>query len=293
MEIEYLRKIRTIAIKAMVSDDELMERLVLKGGNAIDIIYGIAQRGSIDLDFSIEKDFHKNEREDIKERIDKALTTTFAENNYKAFDIKFGPRPTIIRNEVKSFWGGYRIEFKIIRNDKLKELGHELDTLRRNAEVIAPGQVKTFHVDISKFEFCTSKSAKEIDGLTIYVYTPQMLVFEKLRAICQQLENYVNYVGGHPPVPRARDFFDIYILCENCQIDFASPDSRLILKNIFKAKKVDLKLLNQIIYQKDFHETDFDMVRDTVHPGINLKDFDFYFNYVIGIVEKLKSLGII
>ncbi len=274
METDYLKKIRTIAIKAMVSDDELMERLVLKGGNAIDIIYGVSQRASIDLDFSIEDDFNNDEIKRIEEGIEKALTTTFAENNYKTFDIKFGPRPTRIRNEVKSFWGGYRIEFKIIDNDKLKGLGHELDTLRRNAEVIAPGQIKTFHIDISKFEFCTSKSAHEIDGLTIYVYTPQMLVFEKLRAICQQTKEYVSFIGGHPAVPRARDFFDIYILCKNFIIDFASHDSISVLKNIFEAKKVDLKLIDQIIDQRDFHKTDFDMVRSTVHPGINLKNFE-------------------
>jgi len=293
MDIDYLKKIRTIAIKALVSDDELMERLVFKGGNAIDIIYGISQRASIDLDFSIENDFDSNEIEKIKEKIGNTLTTTFAENNFNVFDIKLGPRPAIIRDEVKSFWGGYRIEFKIIRKKKFDELGNSLEALRRNAEVVAPEQIKTFHIDISKFEFCTSKSAEEIDGLVIYVYTPQMLVFEKLRAICQQTDDYVDFIGGHPAIPRARDFFDIYIICENFSIDFTSPDSKSILKSIFNAKKVNLKLLNQIVNQRDFHETDFDMVRATVHRGINLKDFNFYFDYVLGIVRKLKSFGII
>ena len=43
----------------MFSDDDLMNLLVLKGDNALDVIHRIASRASIDLDFSVENDFDK------------------------------------------------------------------------------------------------------------------------------------------------------------------------------------------------------------------------------------------
>jgi len=46
-------QIRRAAIAALFSDDVLTEYLVLKGGNALDLIYGITSRTSMDLDFSM------------------------------------------------------------------------------------------------------------------------------------------------------------------------------------------------------------------------------------------------
>ena len=48
--------IRKTIIIAIASDDVLMERLVLKGGNALDIIYQLSDRSSLDLDFSMAND---------------------------------------------------------------------------------------------------------------------------------------------------------------------------------------------------------------------------------------------
>lgn len=53
MELERLDKIKGLVIVALVSDNELMETLVLIGGNAISIAYGIGNRGSSDIDFSM------------------------------------------------------------------------------------------------------------------------------------------------------------------------------------------------------------------------------------------------
>src|SRR5512146_1421142 len=52
-----LSDIRRLVIVAMFSDDVLFGRLVLKGGNAISLVYGYGTRGSLDVDFSIDGDF--------------------------------------------------------------------------------------------------------------------------------------------------------------------------------------------------------------------------------------------
>ena len=52
-----LDEIRRITITAIFSDDLLSEILVLKGGNALALIYGVSTRTSLDLDFSMNSDF--------------------------------------------------------------------------------------------------------------------------------------------------------------------------------------------------------------------------------------------
>ena len=37
--LEFLEQVKKLVIIAMFSDDDLMERLVLKGGNLLDIVY--------------------------------------------------------------------------------------------------------------------------------------------------------------------------------------------------------------------------------------------------------------
>jgi len=67
--VDNFERIKKLVIIAMFSDDDLMDILVLKGGNAIDTIHNIALRSSIDVDFSIENEFSKDELEAIGQKI--------------------------------------------------------------------------------------------------------------------------------------------------------------------------------------------------------------------------------
>jgi hypothetical protein len=49
--------IRRLVITSVLADDWLMQQLVLKGGNALSLVYGIGGRTSLDVDFSIADDF--------------------------------------------------------------------------------------------------------------------------------------------------------------------------------------------------------------------------------------------
>ncbi|MBA7624098.1 hypothetical protein ES703_31502 [subsurface metagenome] len=107
LDLEKLEQIKRIAIIALFSDDDLMDSLVLKGGNALDMIYGIAQRSSLDLDFSIDKEFDKSEISLIQDKIQKVLKETFEAKGYEAFDIHFFEVPDHINSTAPDFWGGY------------------------------------------------------------------------------------------------------------------------------------------------------------------------------------------
>ena len=268
--------------------------LVLKGGNALDIIYGVISRSSFDFDFSIEDKISEENITVISDKIGRVLKSTFREVDYEVFDVTFEQRPPTLSFDMKDFWGGYRVQFKIIDAKKYVELAGNLNSIRRNATVIGPKNRKKIGIDISKFEYCTPKQETELDGYTVYVYTPAMIVCEKLRAICQQMPEYCQIATSPSQSARARDFFDIYTVIEFFKIDLTTEENLELLKNIFIAKRVPLEFLARIPVYREYHRQDFPSVESTITPGTNLKDFDFYFDYVVEKSQALlKALGII
>jgi len=287
-----LEKIKRLGIIAMFSDDYLMERLALKGGNAIDLVYRAPCRASVDLDFSMESEFGEEELNGIKETIERALKTTFRSEGYEAFDIIFSIRPPELSPEIAGFWGGYRIEFKLIKSDAYEKFSDDLRNLRLHAvEVNLPlNKKKVFRIDISKYEYCIPKQRHVLDYYTIYVYTPEMIVIEKLRAICQQMTEYAKMVKSPSRCARARDFFDIYMIIDHFKIDLTAEKNVELIKNIFSAKRVPLTLIGKIGDYREYHRPDFEAVKATVGSGMALKDFDFYFDYVLEVIRDLKTL---
>jgi len=288
MDLTLLDKIKKLAVIAMVSDDELMEKLVFKGGNAIDLIYQISGRASIDLDFSIQQEFQKSELEDLIRKIERCLVDTFRQEGLAVFDIKFMEKPTKMSSEYKDFWGGYKIEFKVIPHTTYSDNADNIDSLRRQATVVGPRNIKTFKIEISKFEYCEGKIEKELDGYTLYVYTTEMLILEKIRSICQQVPKYREVIKTHTSTARARDFFDIYILMQHFPLDINSQIITEKLKLIFAAKKVPLSYVHEVNNQREFHKQDWDSVKDTVKGGMDLQEYYFYFDYVIDILESIQ-----
>ncbi len=188
--------------------------------------------------------------------------------------------------ELEHFWGGYNLEFKVISRDRYDELEGDLGAIQREAIPLKPGGRARFEVDISRHEYCSGKQLIEIDELAVYVYTPVMVVCEKIRAICQQTPSYASYVKKHR-APRARDFFDVHETVRRFHIDLLAAESLQLLRNMFRAKRVPLQLLLSIEQERDFHRQDWHAVEDTVAPNVRLGRFDFYFDSVVDLCRKL------
>jgi len=289
-ELKALENIRKIAVISLFSDDYLMDIFALKGGSAINIGYGLHYRESIDIDISMKEDFSKAAFSSIKRRVGNTFKTTFFENNYIIFEFKFFPNPSTARTE--KFWGGYIIEFKIIEKENYNNFKNNLENLRRRSIVTGYDHKKIFRIDISKNEYFTDLKEIDLEGYTIHIYGPLMIIYEKLRAICQQMETYQKIIKTTKS-PRARDFFDIYILLERLSPPikgFSDPENLSLLKSCFEIKKVPINLLSEIASQREFHRDDFIAVQSTVSKSIKLKNYDYYFDYVISRVKELKSL---
>ena len=287
-----LDEIRKLAIISLFTDDYLLNKLVLKGGNALFLIYGIDERSSIDIDLSMESDFKENELQLIKTILRKSLEDTFIRKNLIVFDFRFEIRPSILDNKYKNFWGGYRIYFKIIDKDTYNLYKDDLSAIRKDSFVVGPKNIRNFKIDISKYEICKPKNELELDGFTIYVYSLIMIIYEKLRAICQQLEEYSNHVRTNR-TPRARDFYDIYTIIKKkpeLENDLYSMNNLNILKEMFEIKRVPINFLNKINLDRDYHRDNFYSVRDTIFVKDEIKDFDYYFDFVENICKKITGL---
>jgi len=284
-DLEFLEHIKKLVIIAMFSDDDLMDRLVLKGGNLLDIVYGISTRASVDVDFSIDGEF--DQIESFRERVAKALRDTFGEQGYVAFDIKLHEVPPFLSEDVAGFWGGYQIEFKIIERERHAKRKHDADALRRNSLSVGKRGATKCRIDVSKHEYCTPKQSHSLAGYTIYGYTPEMAVSEKLRAICQQDPEYVRRVKSRSRA-RARDFVDIHTVTEHFAVDWKSQDFRHVLREVFVIKQVPFQLIQKIRDSREFHRQDFAAVQTTVKADVKLRDFDFYFDYVLGKCRDLE-----
>jgi hypothetical protein len=241
MDAAIVQKIKDTTLKSFVSDDYLLEHLTLKGGNALDMIYGIVTRGSKDFDFSLENDF--DDLEEVEERIKKTLEQTFLEEGYVVIDYVFKVKPKEISVDLSNFWGGYGVEFKLVTQEIFEKEIQITDNdkrkvrLARRAMPFGKGGSTKVEVDISKYEYVGYRVKETFQGLNIYVYAPIVILLEKVRAICQQMNEYNDIVKRNRGnlSGRARDFYDIYSIIEHDDsIDIYSEESQEIIKKYSK-----------------------------------------------------------
>lgn len=277
-----LEKIKLLTLKALMHDEKLMYGLVLKGGNALQLVYDITDRASMDIDFSIEGDFTELDYQRISSTLDALLNDEFQKENLIVFDIRFIEKPKA--NKVK-VWKGYNIEFKVAHKNNW--FIDDIEKTRREAIKIL-GQSTKFSIDISSFEYIASAKKYDLDGTVLMVYTPDMIVIEKLRALCQSIPEYQEIIPTAKLKGRARDFYDIWNICNHFTIDIASKQNTTLIKEIFKAKRVPVSFLKLLEGYSDLQKENWKSVEDTL--GSENNGFDFYFDYVMKLVERIKNL---
>jgi predicted nucleotidyltransferase component of viral defense system len=212
-----LEEVQRRILIGLFSDDELMDTLVLKGGNALALVHKVGSRASLDMDFSIKAAF--SDLDKTGKRIFAALQREFGSVGYVVFDEKFEVKPATPGRDQPEWWGGYQAEFKLVERSEYEKLRSDLPKLRMRAAELGPLHKRKYTIDISRQEFCEGKQAREVDHYAVYVYSLEMIAAEKLRAICQQMPEYT---FARTRTPRARDFYDIHQIVTQNGIDLAS-----------------------------------------------------------------------
>lgn len=283
-----VREIQELIIKALFSDDTLMEIFVLKGGAALDIVHKIINRTSVDIDVSLADD--DADVELLRNRLANALRTTLREQGLEYFDYSFERRPKSERTVNETRWGGFQAEFKIIEKTMYDMLQGQPEQLRRRSFEIDTFHHKKFKIDFSCYEYCENPETAYIDGIQIKVYGLLVSMYEKLRAICQQHPSYVRKHGLAKQKPRAKDFYDITTIEEYIKgtHNIYSEENLSILTAIFEKKGVDLSLLKEIRSKdvKLFHELSFAEVEGAVYDKAELREFGYYHDRVSSVAEK-------
>lgn len=283
-------KYRNLTIQGIFSNDDLMEILTLKGGNAMQLLE-ITDRASQDLDFSIRQGIKLSAEVEgvaFKESLDRI----FEEEGLKVIDYKFVCKPKKSKSVLPPFWGGYGIEFKLITNEFYEKYGPENpQALSVRAESLEGGK-KKIEIDISLEEYTEPRIEMELEDITIYLYSPLMIIYEKMRALCQQLPDYP--LASTEKV-RARDLYDIYIAITKSKgsllEEIYNEKNLYIIKEMFKTKDVDIGLLRKIKDYKDNLEQDY---KDRVIPQISEKsekpNFEYLFSYNLKIINEMYEL---
>ncbi|TAH60080.1 MAG: nucleotidyl transferase AbiEii/AbiGii toxin family protein [Gottschalkiaceae bacterium] len=290
-----LEEVRKMIIISLFADDEFYERFVLKGGNAL-LIHNINKRASVDIDVSMSNSFNEQEIEWVRAKLEQTLDETFKRKGHAVIDVTLNKKPKNMPPEKEKFWGGYKLEFKIVSLENKQRLENgeiEKNILRQLALESGDIGKKTFKVDISNYEFCERKVEVEVDGFPIYVYTPIVIIYEKLRAICQQQKEYEEIVKTNLR-PRPKDFFDIFTIMEehgqlnlNIKEEIYQEKNLKDLVEIFSLKKVPLDFLINIEEYREFHREEYAAVKDTVSPDVKIESFDFYFDYTLKLAHNL------
>ncbi len=87
----------------MASADALLDVIVLKGGNAIDLVHDRGTRASIDLDFSIAADF--SNLESVSGILEENIAREFrSEMKLRVFDFSMIPKPKEVSGDMADFW---------------------------------------------------------------------------------------------------------------------------------------------------------------------------------------------
>lgn len=275
-----INDIKRCTLQAMMKDELLMQGLVLKGGNALQLAYDITNRGSIDIDFSMEKEFKDKDFERLSNIFDQYLNEEFAEIGLVAYDIKFIKKP---KTGSIPEWRGYNLEFKLIERDKFDKFGEDIEAIRRNAiKINEKTQETKYTVDISSYEYIAQAIKKDVDGLILRVYTPEMILIEKIRALCQSMPKYREIVKSARPKKRARDFYDIWIICQHFKNLSLTED---LFQSIFAAKRVPLNYLDNFEILREQNREDWEVVRQTISNDEETEDYDYYFDFVKNLIE--------
>ncbi|RYZ40207.1 MAG: hypothetical protein EOO71_17045 [Myxococcaceae bacterium] len=288
-------ELAVLTASAIASNASLMDRLVLKGGNALQLIHRLGARASMDLDYSMEGDVE--DADALGREVEAALSARFSAAGYAFMDFRFGPKPSTSGPGVN--WGGYHAEFKVLSFAAMNRMEQELR--RREAKKGAIPSAPQLHelyrrgapkrtIDISKFEFCQGRTEAELsNGQRCFVYTPAMIAAEKLRALCQQMDEYEQRKN---PASRARDFYDLHACIRYAQVDLTAHPA--MMKGIFAAKEVSLALLRLLHEERhrEFHRRSWSAVESAV-TGEALESFDFYFDFVCVEIERLQAAGMV
>lgn len=275
------------AILAVFSSPHLRPMLFLKGGAALRLLEPGQPRLSLDIDFSTDTTI--GDPESFFGEMATALQDHFFKLGLDAIDARHVRRPRRPRAGRDGFWGGWVFSFKLSPHSDADE---SLEKRIRQAMIPTGSHSSKIEIQLSEHEYCEIIDTIKMGQVEINLYSPALMVLEKIRAICQQHPAYRFSLNKN----RARDFFDIFTLLKTQRNDPKFIlDLAYHIDAVFEAKQVPLTIaIEGGMFEPDFidgQEFGFLSVRDAVRGG-KVQDFSFYVEQLKILVELVKKARI-
>lgn len=292
-------QIKNIIFKTIYSEEATKELLILKGGQSLSL-YGFSDRTSYDIDFTITK-LQEKAFEEIEPILKRNLEKAFKEMDFYLFDYKFISKPKIRHVNLPPYWGGYALEFKLISNTKKNELESVYTekerinkAIRDLAVSVGKNNSKKVQLEFSYHEYSENPMEMTIEGtnVIIKVYRPLIVIYEKIRALCQ------NIPGEHLPKNksgRSRDLYDIYSIIFS-KSKYALEEKEIFdvqniieLKKVFESKEVPLDLLLKLEDSYEILKKDFNEIFILTLPEAEELSFQYLYNFTNYIMQECHS----
>jgi predicted nucleotidyltransferase component of viral defense system len=210
MEEARRRLVQFVVLASIASSRELVNRLALKGGNALHFVHGNT-RSTLDLDFTAETDFPDN-ADEIRTLLDRALRGTD-----RRFQVKTRCQ-SVNRNPKRSEATCPTYTIKICFQLPLDRYYQNFDERKHFAEVV--------ELEISLNDTLCETLLKQLSPATILIRVCSLedILAEKLRALLQQTIRNRN---------RPQDVYDIAsrVRDEGATIDVEKVSEFLIQKS--------------------------------------------------------------
>lgn len=260
------------------------EFYMIKGGQAI--LYHMKNasasndaRFSRDLDISFSSESFP---------IDEELFMNNLVHQYNSLSIQFllDKNDFILRKlpEDENLYFGLRLVLNVHKKNRDGTLGKKV--FFKDIDSLA------IIIDFSCAEIVESNYIYFVDH-KIKIATIPLIIAEKFRALCSQIENLKPI---YRPTPRPKDFFDIFVIFNRYYHKNPSDDDiqkiKTALSQCFNKKSMDLQLLKKLYDEnvKHFHELMFDdQVIITLHTSSTYKDvtFDQVYSESLEFLDKL------
>jgi hypothetical protein len=266
------------SILAVFKDRILSRHMVLKGGSALRMLEHDRTRLSIDADFSVRGSIRSSEP--FFARMETTLSRAFAPRDYCVMDFRVTPRPKCRKPRMPRWWKGWLCQFKLLAREFTTQ---PLEAQRRRALVPEGSNSPVIEIEVSEHEYCGTERKRRIRGVVVHGYTRELLVLEKLRAICQQHPEYQFRSNKN----RARDFYDIHRLCGGRMGTRFVQRCRKDLPAVFGAKAVPVDLL-RALWDPEFlvvQQRGFAQVVDDVRGAV--REFDVYVECLRYLVQRI------
>ena len=274
-------------VVALFKDELLEKTLVLKGGTALHLIEHLDSRLSTDVDFSACEKIASPET--YFNHVELALSKHFGGLGFEVFDCTINQKPKERNATHPQFWAGWSFHFKL--SDKGKTY-KSIEDKRRSALVPEGGASSKIQIEISEHEYCDNIQRVVIGGSVVASYSGVLLVAEKIRAICQQHEDYPYGKTKN----RARDYYDVYQLVRKYRSPEFYSEITKELPKVFAAKQVDMGLMMRIF------DSAFLKIQASHFPSVEMtvsgktESFEFYAEQLrlflrdIGVFDLMEML---